>query len=237
MSEQSTNASEAAVAAVDKTALHNAIKAQFNNLVDVKPTKFNFKKVEEKDEQGKVLSTSKRPSVEVEIPVPSVEGIVAILENGQQNPKALELLLEAVANVIMDQGRSVINANESITDQSNFPIEQLGWDYIANLPKAERRGGGIAKEDWDAFAVDYAAVMPSVTGKPQQHIDNAVKVYLQKFATCKTQKKILAKLKEQLGIYLVNTPNAEDHQEAVTWLMNKIDTLSALDEDAMLQAL
>ena len=149
------------------------ITANFNNQVDAKEFKFNFKKVRD---ENTGLET-KRPSVELTLPVPSVEGIIAILETGG---KSLELLLESVTDVIASRAREIVNEKEDI-NQTNFPFDQLAWEVIANLPKAERRGGGISKDTWEDFSKDYISVMPSVTGKTAEQVGNAAKILLNKF--------------------------------------------------------
>lgn len=200
------------------------IQANFDNTVDVRDFKFNFKK----DELG-----NKRASVELKLPVPSVEGVIAILQNGG---KGLELLLDSVADVIAAQARTIVNDKEDIS-QDTFPTSQIMWDFIANLPKAERRGGGISKELWEAFALDYTAVMPAVTGKSIEAVGNAAKIYLNKFNAVKTNKPVLKLLKDQLSLYLVNSTNAETYVDCVDFLLNKADTLLAMDDAALLSNL
>lgn len=212
-----------------KDALHTQIKANFDNKVDIKETKFHFRKV--KDEVSGV--ESKRPTVNIPIPTPSVEGLIAIIEKGG---KELELLLEAAFNVVVDQAREDINANESV-DETNFPYSHLSWEYIANLPKAERRGGGISKELWEDFAKDYIAVMPGVTGKPKESVELAAKVFLNKFAQVKTDKKVLTLLKNYLAMYINSSPNAEQFAECVDFLDKKATTLLEADSTALLEAL
>lgn len=217
--------------AAPESALVVGIKAKFDNKVDVKEVKFHFKKVALTDNEGKEIGEhTKRPTVELATPVPSVEGIIAIIEGGG---KPLELLLDAAAEIVIARAREIINEKEDIT-QDNFPLEQLAWEAIANLPKAERRGGGIGKEVWEDFGKDYLATMPSVTGKTAEQIGNAVKILLAKFAPCKTNKPVLNKLKEQLGIYAVNSPQSESFADCIEFLTQKADTLLAVDDAALL---
>lgn len=197
------------------------VQANFDNTVDIKETKFHFKK----DDLG-----NKRETVELKLPTPSVEGLVKILETGG---KGLELLLSAAADIVAAQARSILNDNETMT-ASNFPMDQCSWEFIANMPEAEKRGRGIAKEVWEAFGKDYVAVMPAVTGKTAEQVGNAVKLFLNKFQAVKSNKPVIAKLKEQLAIYVSNSPNAEEYGDAVKFLSEKADTLLAADETALL---
>lgn len=219
------------VAAVDPTkeSKYAEIKANFDNKVDLTEVKFHFRKV--KDET--TGEETKRPTVTVPLPLPSFEGIVDILQTGG---KGLDLLKEAVANIVVDRARELINEKEDI-NEDNFPYDQVKWETIANLPKAERRGGGISKETWEDFAKDYIAVMPGVTGKTENSVMLATKVYLNKFQQVKLDKKVLNLLKGQLAIYLNHTPRAEEFADCVEFLDKKAQQFLDMDSSNMLEAL
>lgn len=213
-----------------------AIKANFNNLVDVKETNFFFRKVknEVKGEDGTVsVVETKRPTVTLPIPVPSVEGIMEILAAGG---KQLDLLLEAVSNVVIEQARDKVNEKEDINAE-NFPFNTLSWEYIANLPKAERRGGGISKELWDDFEKDYAEIMPALTGKKQDAVNNAARIFKAKFQGAQTNKPVLKVLENQLAIYAQNTTQGETLLPCIEFLQNKLEKLLNTDESNLLLAL
>jgi hypothetical protein len=205
-----------------------AIIANFDNKVDVEEVSFFFKK---QTLEGGV--EVKRPTVSLKLPIPSVEGIIGILQKGG---KELELLKEAIKSVIVQQAREFVNADEQIT-QETLPIDKLSWEFIANMPQAERRGGGIAKEVWEAFGKDYIAIMPGVTGKAEEKIAMAAKVFLKKFADVKTDKKVITLLKGQLALYTTSSPNIEEYTECVEFLDKKADTLLAADSSSLLDAL
>jgi hypothetical protein len=211
-----------------KAALHKTIVARFNNLVDVKEFKFSFKTDKE--------TSFKRPTVELALPVLSVEGIVDILQNGEERPKELELLLEVLSDAIYAQARTIVNDDEKIS-QDNFPLDKVNWAFIANMPKAERRGGGIAKETWDEFSADYLAVMPQATGKSAEQVGLAAKLMVKRFADVKTQKPVIQKLLDQLGIYATNSPNAEQYTEVIEFLTKKGEALLNISEEELLAAL
>lgn len=200
------------------------ITANFDNTVDMKEFKFHFKK----DQLG-----NKRESVEKSLPVPSVEGLVKILETGG---KGLELLLSAAADVVVSAARSILNDNETMTAK-DFPLDQVMWDFIANMPESEKRGRGIPKEVWEEFAADYIQVMPGVTGKTEDQVSLAAKLFLNKFQSVKTNKPVLRKLQEQLTVYANNSTNAENYSDCVKFLSEKVETLLAADETAMLSNL
>ena len=221
-------ATEAANAA-QLAALHTTIKANFDNKVDVLDTNFHFRKV--KDPETKI--ETKRATVQIPVPAPSVEGVIAIIEAGG---KGLDLLLEAVRDKVLEQAREYINETETVT-ADNFPYANLSWEAIANLPKAERRGGGIAKELWDDFAKDYIEIMPALTGKPKESVELAAKVFVSKFANAKTNKPVLKLLEQQLSIYTNATTQGEQLVPVLEWLSNKLDTLIKTDETNLLNSL
>jgi hypothetical protein len=202
------------------------ITANFDNKVDMKEYKFHFKTVKDK-ESG---IETKRPSVELNLPVPSVEGIIAILEAGG---KQLELLLSAASDIVTSQARSILNDNDGMTAK-DFPLEQCTWEFIANMPEAEKRGRGIPKEVWDDFSADYIAVMPGATGKTTEQVALAAKLFLNKFQQVKSNKPVIAKLREQLAIYANNSKQAENFADCIKFLDDKAETLLQADEAALL---
>lgn len=207
--------------------LVHKVQAKFDNKVDVQEVKFSFRTVKD-DKTGIEF---KRPTLILPIPKPSIEGIVAILEGG--DAKQQELLLEAVADVVISRARDLVNEKEDITAE-DFPYSQLTWEAIAALPKAERRGGGIPKEVWEDFIKDYITVMPSLTGKTADKVENAARNFANKFAAIKTNKKVLSLLVDQLGIYTNGSPNAEQYLECIKFLTEKADKLMNISEEELL---
>lgn len=199
------------------------IAPNFNQLVDLKEFKFRFKK----DELG-----NQRPTVEIKAGVPSVEGFVAILQAGG---KQLELLQEAAYNIIRAALASEVADNEKAS-QETLDFTKFSWEAIANQPQADRRSSAISEEAWTAFNTEYLKVMPGVTGKSPEAIGNALLVYKKKFSIVKTDKVTLAKLKDQLALFIEHTKNGEQHEEILSMLMGKLDTYLKSDDVAMLVA-
>ena len=179
---------------------------------------FRFKK----DKLG-----NKRAPVELNLPVPTISGIVGILKAGG---KELELLNDAIYSVIKSVAAEIV-AEKSDVSQDNFPVGQVFWTAIANMPKAER--ATIPQEQWDGFAADYLAAMPGLTGKTADQVGLAVQIYLKKFTQVKTNKPILGKLKEQLALYM-ETPNAENFQDVLELLVRRVDTYLTAEEAVIL---
>lgn len=193
------------------------IIVNFDNKLDYKEGKFGFRKVTDKETGVE----TKRNTVELaKIPVPSIEGIVAILEAGG---KSLDLLLEAVTEVVLTRARDYINENESVTSD-NFDYAVLDWNVIANLEKEDRRSG-ISKETWDDFAKDYVEVMPAVSGATAEQCATAAKIFVTKFAAVKTKKDLIGKLKIRLSMYVEHSSKASEFAEVVELLLKKSDKL------------
>lgn len=209
--------------------LRVSIKETFNFNVNVKDTTFKFKKSVDK---ATGIETIRKP-VDLAIPYVSVEGIMAILEAGG---KGLELLLDVVETTVATQAREVLYEDMSYT-AATFPVDKLSWEFIANIPKVQRRGGGIPKETWEAFAVDYIAIMPDVTGKKVEMISNMAKILVNKLVAVRTSEAVLNLCVEQLAIYADNAPNIGDYVECVEFLLNKAETLLNVDPADLLSNL
>ena len=207
--------------------IRKGIKANFNFDVIVKAIAFNFKKYKDKATNIEII----RESVQLAIPYPSVEGLINIIEGkhvpeGEAN-KGLDLLLECMETVVNQAARELLHDEEvgKTLNAANFPTEKLAWEFLANIPKVQRRGGGIPKETWEAFAADYIAIMPDITGKNIEATTNCAKLLQSKLGTIKTNRDVLEFVITQLAIYADNSPQIEDYQECVGFLLGKADDL------------
>jgi hypothetical protein len=184
--------------------------------------KFHFKK----DDLG-----VKRPTIDLVLRVITLEGLIAALGD----PKQAEYVLDVLSNEIYKAARSQVGDDtKPVNKQEELDDSKLTIEALANMPKAERTGGGISKELWEAFSKDYIATMPAVTGKTADQVSNAAKLMLAKFQPVKTQKKVLTFLKDQLNLWFTSTQNAEDFTECFEFLDEKAKTLLAADEASLL---
>lgn len=205
--------------------MQDGIKANFNPLVDEKEVTFTFRKT--KDSETGV--ETKRESIIGKIRVPSVEGIVKILENGG---KELELLQSAVESTITDYAKQVLGDDPKITSD-NFPTDSITWEAIANLPDTDRRGRGIAKEVWESFLESYIETMPAVTGKSVEIIKKQASHLSNKFQVFKTHEKkneLLPKFIELLSLYANSAPEAEQYAAPIEFLIKKAEEYMATDK-------
>jgi len=212
--------------AEEMTGICETINVNYDFSVVTKPVNFNFKKSTDKVTGIETI----RNSVQLAMPYPSIEGIVHILEEGG---KGLELLQEAVENVVNSAARELLYEDVTL-NAATFPVEKLSWEFIANLPKAQRRGGGIPKETWEGFAQDYVEVMPELTGKTIEQVANAAKILASKLTQVRTNEPVLQLLVAQLALYAENSPNVEEYQECVAFLLQKADTFLNISEEELL---
>jgi len=205
-----------------------AIAAKYPAHVELKSVQYNFKKSKDKDTGIETV----REALQLAVPYPSVAGIIDILEKGG---KQLELLQDAMKAVVDAQVRELIN-DDTTLNAATLPMDKLMWEYIANLPKAQR-GGGIPKETWEAFGKDYCEVMPAVTGKTLEQVANAAKILVGKLNAVKTNEPVLNLLLNQLAIYMDKSPNAEEYQACVQFLLEKADSYLNVSEEELLAKL
>lgn len=188
----------------------------------LKSTKYHFKK----DKLG-----VKRPTVELAIPVPTVDAIPAMLSD----PKQTAFLLSLLEDAVYQQGREQVGDEKApVNKQEELDLSKLTIEYIASIPPSERRGGGISKESWEEFAADYIAVMPGITGKNAEQLGNAAKLFVARLQPVKTNKKVLKFLQEQLDLWFASTQNAEDFADVYEFLSEKVKTFLSADEAALL---
>lgn len=207
----------------------NTIVANVDRNHTQKEMKFSFRTI--KDEETGV--TTKRPTIEVKLPILTVDGVIAVLQAGG---KGLDLLLSAVEDVYASAAKSMLADDTSITSE-NFPYDKLTWEAIANQPESERKGRGIAKEVWEDFLKSYITVMPGLTGKSDKQVEKQAAILGQKFNPLKNhedKENILPKFKDMLGIYMANAPEAENFEACISFLLKKADDILNADKNANL---
>ena len=210
----------------EMNAIIENIKENFDFSVAPKQVRFNFKKTKDKDTGIETV----RQAVELAIPFPSMDGLLAIIQTGGQG---LDLLMEAIESTVTSVARDMLGEDTSLS-AANFPVDKLSWAAIAAMPKAQRRGGGIPKETWEEFEKDYIEVMPSATGKSIEQVTYAAKILKNRMAQVKTQEPVIQLLVEQLGVYASSTPNMEDYAEVVAFLLEKAETFLNISEEDLL---
>ena len=177
--------------------------------------KFNFKSRRITDENGNEIGrTKKQPSLTVDLPVPSTDEVIAMLQAG--GAEAV-LLMTQIGDIIYQAARGQFDevieqfgdddSKEVTADMLNY--DQLSISYLANLPPSSRGVQAISDEEWQAFFEDYLAVMVAATGKTEDRIKNHINLF-KKPQKAKANKEVLKVLVDQLDIYLASSGNLED---------------------------
>lgn len=177
--------------------------------------KFNFKSRRITDENGNEIGrTKKQPSLTVDLPVPSTDEVIAMLQTG--GAEAV-LLMTQIGDTIYQAARGQFDeiieqfgdddSKEVTADMLNY--DQLSISYLANLPPSSRGVQAISDEEWQAFFEDYLAVMVAATGKTEDRIKNHINLF-KRPQKAKANKEVLKVLVDQLDIYLASSGNLED---------------------------
>lgn len=211
----------------DQTQAQSAISAPeaVTNQAMVETT-FNFRKNME-------LGT-KRPSVTLQLPYLTLQGLIAIINHGDE--KQVALVLETLRTPIVDQAKAQVDENETIT-QDTLDLSKLSWEAISALEPAARKGGGIPKEVWEAFTADYIAVMPTVVNRTVEQVTRAATLLANKLSACKGNKPVLTFLRSHLDLYFAATAKAEEFVGCYEFLINKADSLLKADDAELLKNL
>ena len=177
--------------------------------------RFNFKSRRITDEAGNEIGrTKKQPSLTVDLPVPSTDEVIAMLQAG--GAEAV-LLMTQIGDIVYQAARGQFDeiieqfgdddSKEVTADMLNY--DQLSISYLANLPPSSRGVQAISDEEWQAFFEDYLAVMVAATGKTEDRIKNHINLF-KKPQKAKANKEVLKVLVDQLDIYLASSGNLED---------------------------
>lgn len=177
--------------------------------------KFNFKSRRITDESGNEIGrTKKQPSLTIDLPVPSTDEVIIMLQAG--GAEAV-LLMTQIGDTIYQAARGQFDeiieqfgdddSKEVTADMLNY--DQLSISYLANLPPSSRGVQAISDEEWQAFFEDYLAVMVAATGKTEDRIKNHINLF-KRPQKAKANKEVLKVLVDQLDIYLASSGNLED---------------------------
>lgn len=185
----------------------------------------------------------KRPSVSVALPQVGDDDIVNILSQGGQGK---QFLLAICNDQAYNAARAKINAiltetpTAAITAQTIAAFD-LSWDMMAAEyleQAAAARATGISKETWDDFVADYVTVMTrelaSAPNMTEEKIKNAADHMKLRFAKCRSNKKMVAKLRDYLAVWFAATSRGDEFSKLYTTLDDRAEVLlNANDEDSI----
>lgn len=214
--------------------VHPATLAEFAHLYRDAEYKFSFKKKVKNEETGE---EEKRPALTLVVPVPTFDGVVKALEedSATEGRKVTNFLLDLIEEAIKDRVREQLTGEKPVMAQDQLNLSELTLTYIANLPKAERTGGGISKDTWSEWEADYIAVMSPIRG--EEKATKAAKLFTARLSPVKSDKKVLEFLRGQLNMWASKSENNEEYLEVYTYLDGKCSELMNRDSEALLSAL
>lgn len=232
---ETVNEAQNAVAS-DPASYVNRLSGLPHPVVQNQEVSFHFKKPrkgpdgkEPTDELGQPIAV--RPTVKLQVPLPTFEGVISALENEKTRDYILELVGEAVKAAARGQ---VDDETSPVNKQEDLRLDHLTLSFLANIPKAERRGAGIAKETWAEWEKDYISTMIEATGKDAEKVGNAAKIFTARLQPAKTNKPVLKFLMGQLSMWAERSQNLEEFQDVWEFLTKKGDEFLAADEQALL---
>lgn len=215
-----------------------------NDNVLMQKQMFHFKKDVQRDDKGNVVKNpengepmlasnhpkGKHPSVELYLPVPKNERLIAFLTNTTEFSKEVELLRQAVFDIVYGVARGQVNdfrdkdLNATV-NMSTLNFDKLDWTAIANMPKSERGAWAPSEEELAAFLASYKEVMPKATGKDIAVINNHVALFQGGFKKQRGQKEILELFANMLSIYIANAGEEamDENVQTVEYFVNKLD--------------
>lgn len=171
----------------------------------------------------------KRPTVSLEYDVPNAAGVAELLTS--EDPKVVNLVVESVQSLLTQHIRGYVDSDLDF-DQTKLDAlvaeGKISIQAIANMPKSER--SMLTKEDLEAFARDYIAIMPGVTGKSIERVQAAASLFVERYKRAAGDNQVLAVLQEQLAIFVdaADSEVLERHARAIEFLSNKVAELLSI---------
>lgn len=221
------------------TTAEAAAPAPINAFVNMVKTPFHFKTDKDtKDETtGAVIAKgAKHPSVDIYLPIPTVQRLQEFLAAPEQYGKEVELLLSAVSGIVTGVARSQItefreNDKSAVVTPAVVNYDKLDFTAIANMPKSERASTVPAEEDQKLFFASYLELMPAITNKDAAKIKNHIDIMATGFKKQRAQKEMLEFFVEALAMYATNVPQetVEEHEEVITYLSNRLERMLKVD--------
>lgn len=192
--------------------------------------KFNFRTKETKNELNEVIKT-KRESVELQLPMPTLDGLVDLLNKGDS--KAIAGLLGIIKDSIIAQARQQVDDDEKIT-QATLDTSKLTMDYIFSLPPSQRASTVPDDSLFKLFEKDYMEVMAAVQAeKTTAQISTARDLFLKKFTPVKEKPDVITALRGYLALWYASTTLQEELADLFEYLNKRADALLAAPPKAV----
>ena len=189
-----------------------------------KEMSFFFRTKEEKNQLGETVK-SKRPTVKLNIPVITLDGVINLINEG--NGTKIAGLLSVLEDVIYKQAQEQVDANEAI-DQEKLDLTKLTLDYILTLPPSSRSSNAPSAEQWKAFELDYPAVMAAVQpDRTTEQISLARDLFLKKLTPVKDKPQMIKVLQDYIALWFTNSKQQEELTTVFEYINNRAEALLA----------
>lgn len=200
--------------------------------------KFHFKTEKLRDESGKPIGEGKKhPSVELDLPVPTISKLQEFLSNPGLYAKEVELLMATMVDQVYRVARGQINDfrennKDGTVTAAVLDYNKLAWSAIANMPKSERGSSVPSDEDIKAFLDVYLQIMPTALNKSKDKVENHILCFQTGFKKQKSQKEILEMFQNALAIFVTAAGEevVEEHSEVVEYYINRLEKLLKAEE-------
>lgn len=198
------------------------MSAQETSLEQVVKSTFRFRK--DKDD-------FQRPTVEIDHPVPTVEGLVTYLtSDNPEHEKVKDLIVDLVTGTISAQLRTKVDANTEFSQEDADKMVEAGeltLEYIANIPKRQR--ATISKDDLEAFAKLYVSVMVEHAGLDAKRAENAGMLMAQRFNPVRGDVQLLQGLQARLEEFMghASAEQLQEFEQTIQYLAGRLDDLTS----------
>lgn len=189
-----------------------------------KEMSFFFRTKKQKNELGEEVEV-KRPTVKLNVPVVTLDGLIMLLNEG--NGTKVAGLLSVLEDVIYKQAKEQVDEDEAIT-QEKLDISKLTLDYILSLPPSSRSSNAPTDEQWKLFEADYPATMAPV--QPERTIEQinlARDLFLKKLTPVKDKPEMLKVLKGYIALWFTNSKQQEELSTVFEYINQRADALIA----------
>lgn len=208
---------------------------------------FHFKTEKIRNEKNEVIGEGKKhPSVELDLPVPTLDALAEFISDPAKYAKEVELLLSTLTDQVYRIARQQINDfrdkqenKDATVTASVLDYDKLSWSAIANMPKAERASSVPGDEDIKAFLTMYADIMPAAMSKNKEQIENHVLCFQTGFKKQRSQKEILEFFKQAIAIFAATAGEEAvgEHLEVIEYFSNRLDKMLQAEEKITLDSL
>ena len=189
-----------------------------------KEMSFFFRTKEEKNQLGETVK-SKRPTVKLNVPVITLDGVINLINEG--NGTKIAGLLTVLEDVIYKQAKEQVDENEAI-DQEKLDLTKLTLDYILTLPPSSRSSNAPSEEQWKAFELDYPAVMAAVQpDRTTEQISLARDLFLKKLTPVKDKPQMIKVLQDYIALWFTNSKQQEELTTVFEYINNRAEALLA----------